>query len=303
MIFIPNYAAIVTRDYGMGRVLIHSDKIDAYQTGHHQNPIAFWRHVLEYVSHKTYSETIKVGLIVNDVSKALEKMSSFALVDVEELTISDIALRDISGFDCLYFVGLPSLVHSTIATKIAQYVLNGGGMIIESPNRSGEINVLSGIESVSCSSIQRPVETNAFWTMAGKSHYIYDPYVTFSFMTTLISQDFSNWSCLMSNVVSQTDKLDNQQLDVFTYSGSSTFEIGISFYSSMQNGIVVVKPGIDTMSSSSSSSSMDSSSSSSSYSQSSSSSSIDSSSSSSSSSKDSSSSSSSKDSSSSSSSS
>ena len=275
------YVAIAVRDYGEGRICIHTDRIGGVQTGHGSNPSEFWRKVFEWTSSKQSNELIKVGLIVSSKVHSTNRMNSFTPITVSRMSVADLGIADISGLDCLYFAGLPTSVSQSLAYKIRDFVNDGGGVIIEYPDRGQEnINVLSEIEDVWCYSAERTIQTYAYWTNDGGDHYIYTADVDVAFMPTLRQADFSSsWSILMfdiENVVTSTTTTS------FGYSGfdrSASSEFGVSYLSMMQKGIVTVYPlplGVSS-SSSSSSSSVSSSSSSSSIDSSSSSSSLDSS--------------------------
>ena len=258
------YAAIAVREYGEGRILIHTDKIGAIQTGHHINPKSFWRGVLEWTSKRKPSELIKVGLIINTKIHASDRLNSLNPDTVKKLNWADVALQDISDFNCLYVVGLPDSISSDVTQKLEEYVRLGGSIILESPDNGGEnINILRDIENVYLESDERVLETLAFWTIQGRVHYIFYDDARITFMTTLKESALSNsWTVLMSNVPTAEDTLISISDDLFEFKSRSSFEFAVSFLSTMQNGIIELEPGEDTFSSSSSSSSVDSSSSS-----------------------------------------
>lgn len=254
--------AMACREYGEGRVFIHTDRIGGFKTGHGDNTKEFWRKILEWTSKKTSNELIRVGLVINIQPSAFDKINNMKPVSVDKLKFSDLASVDLSHYDCLYIVGLPSSASSIVTQKIETFVENGGGLVIEYPNRGKEnINVLTAIQDIYCYSSERLITSNAYWTIDGGNHYVFDYVAEISFMSTLRQQDFSeDWMILMTNipntVTTTTTTSLNQILDFDKTSGS---EFVISFISSMQNGIVTLEPGSESTSSSNSESSSSSS--------------------------------------------
>jgi len=255
------YVAMACRSYGEGRVLIHTDRLGAIQTGHGENDTAFWRNILDWTAKKSKEELIKVGLIINTKVHAAEKLHSVKPISITNISLYDLSVIDISSFDCLYMVGLPEGVTTDIADKIASFVESGKGLIIEYPNRGGEyINVLSSIESLYCYSSERPTKSLAYWTLDGINHDVYYEGAKVAFMSTLRQADFSTyWTILMTNVVNLVTTTTTTYGDGFHVLGQVSSEFGISYISAMQNGIVTLE---QRMSSESSSSTMSSSSSS-----------------------------------------
>lgn len=262
------FAALAVRNYGEGKICIHTDKIGAIQTGHRDNPKIFWRKIFEWATGKKSNETIKVGLVINSKVQSADRIHSLKPINVQKINLSDIAIIDITKFDCLYFVGLPVLVDAIISFKIEKFVREGGGLILESPDRGGEnINILADIEDVYCYSSEKPIDTYAYWTNEGMFHYVFYGAVSVSFMTTLREEDFStSWSILMSDVENTVTTTTSAVGQSFDFGAKSTFEFAVGFISSMQKGIVVLETGEESSSSHSSLSSSSSSYSSSSYS-------------------------------------
>ena len=263
--------AMASREYGEGRILIHTDRVGGVQTGHGENPSSFWREVLEWTSGKTSSENINIGLLINTKTHSANRLNSFNPSSVIKIDLPYIASQDLSDIDLIYVVGLPDLVSDVVTQKIADYVNDGGGLILEYPNRGDEaINILSGIEDVYCYSDERLLQTWAYWTIEGSQSDVFDPDAIIAFMSTLRQVDFSSyWTILMSDVVAEvttttTTLAEEQAPDLAKASGS---EFGVSYISSMQKGIVQLEQELGTSSSfslssesSSSSSSIDSSS-------------------------------------------
>lgn len=255
--------AMACREYGEGRVFIHTDRIGGLRTGHGDNPKEFWRKILEWTSKKSSNELIRVGLVINTQPSASDKINSMKPVSVDKLKISDLALADLSKYDCIYIVGLLDSVSSAVTQRLESFVENGGGLAIEYPNIGGEdINVLRSIEDIYCYSSERLLTSNAYWTIDGGNHYVFYNDAEISFMSTLRQADFSeDWTILMTNipyiVTTTTTTSPDEILDFDRNSGS---EFGISFIGAMQNGIVTLDPGSESLSSSSSQSSLSSSS-------------------------------------------
>jgi len=256
---IINYVAFAVREYGEGRIAIHTDKIGAYLTGHGINSKGFVRQLFEWTAGKKINKSIKVGFIESVPGESIDGLDRDIGITTQIVTIESLATNDLSSFDCLYFVGLPDNVSSLISAKIESFVRGGKGLILESPNNGGEnINVLAGIEDLYCYSASRILENNADWTVTGSEHsFLYRNDAEITFMVSLRESDFSsNWDILMSNVVNiftTTTTTGSEQEFNFLWNAGSEF--GISYASYMQKGIVIVEEGLPLTSSSSSSSS------------------------------------------------
>jgi len=247
--------SMACREYGEGRIFLHTDRIGGFKTGHGDNPKEFWRKILEWTSKKHTNELIKVGLVLNTIPDASDKINSLKPISVKKLSISELSTKNLSDFDCIYMVGLPSRVSSTVTQKIKTFVENGGGLILEYPNRSKEnINVLRDIENIYCYSAERLIFTNSYWTLDGGEHYVFYNDAEISFMSTFKQEDFSSsWTILMTNishaVTTTTTTASNVILDFDQTIGS---EFSIGFISAMKNGIVFLEPSEYSTSSSSS---------------------------------------------------
>jgi len=251
------YAALVVRNYGEGRICIHTDRMGAIQTGHRDNPKLFWRRIFEYVTGKKSNEIIRVGLIVSSPNASPDRISSLKPISVIKLDLSDLAIMNLDEFDCLYFAGLPVAITPDITSKIEVFVRDGGGLIIESPDRGGEyINVLTGIENVYCTSSEKPMDTYAYWTQAGSNSYVFYNAVSVAFMTALKEEDFSSdWAVLMNDVPTTVTSTTAPSAQSLNFGGRGVFEFGVGFTSAMQNGFVTLETGEESSSSSSDSSS------------------------------------------------
>ena len=259
--------AMASRQYGEGRIFIHTDKLAGVQTGHGANPSDFWRKVIEWTSSKKPQETINAGLVINTKVYSADRLNSFNPVKVKRFSISDLATADLSKIDLLYVVGLPDSVSSIVTGRLSTFVENGGGLVIEYPNRGSEyINILADIENVYCYSAERPLQTHAYWTIEGGNSYVYYEGVDIAFMSEMRQSDFSDeWTILMTNIVNSVTTTTTTSLeDVLDFGQSNESEFSISLIVAMQKGIVTIYEDESSSSDSSSSSSFDSSSSSSS---------------------------------------
>lgn len=251
------YAAIIVRQYAEGRICITSDRINGYLSTE-GGTSALWRKVMEWTGQKRSFETINVAVINSSLIPYRNKLEELVPISFQELSLHDVTYNDISSFDLLYFVGLPSESSSDLERVLESYVKNGGGIYIEVPDRDGEIEILKNIESVVCSSINRPQFSNAYWTASGREHYIFVDPVNVGFLTTLDVAGFStSWTPLMTNTTSSDNIQPEEPLTTIDKIGS---EFGIGYTIAMQHGIVELETDMST----SSSSSIDSSSSSSS---------------------------------------
>lgn len=259
-----SYAALITREYGEGRVCVYTDRIGGYRTGHSDNLLEFWRKLLEWVAKKNYTETIKIGVIESLATGYEKRLSQVENVTFESISLQDLVRKNIMEFDLLYFVSLPDDISNGARNKIAHYVEDGYGLFIESPNRGGEyINVLTYIDNVYCESMQKPLYRKAYWTQTGITKYFYNPDAVFYFMTSIAEEDVpTTWEISISDVL--VDFETNQTEEILTAeiatAGSVESEINFSYITTMQKGLVEIDEIVSTESSESSTSSITSSS-------------------------------------------
>lgn len=239
------YISLAVREYGEGRICISTDRMGGDLTSHGTNEKAMWRKVLEWTGKSFPSENINVGVIESYSVESLTYINdlvpaSYEKIDLQFISQSD--LTELEKFDLLYFIGLPDLVATEALENIKSYVKNGGGILVENPNRGGEyINVLSGIDNIFCSSMNRPLFSSAYWTVSGESHYIYESKAKTYFYTTLELDAFSSdWNLLMTSAEVIKPKTPVPPSDNFSYSNSSS-EIGIGYTCGFKNGIVVLE--------------------------------------------------------------
>ena len=57
------YVAMATRDYGEGKILIHTDRLSGKNSSSGQNNLSFWRDIIEFTSSKYPREHINIGYI------------------------------------------------------------------------------------------------------------------------------------------------------------------------------------------------------------------------------------------------
>jgi len=240
------YVALASRLYGAGRILIHTDRISSAQTGHSNNPSSFWRSVLEWTSQKQNYDNINVCLIINTQNESADKIHSLNPIDVTKKKFSDLAIISLSAYDLIYFVGLPDLVNSNIANRIEEYVDNGGGIIIETPDRGAEyINILSDIENIYVESAQKPTNNFAYWTNDGINSSFYNKDIVMSFMTSINLSAFSTeWTILMSSVanITTTTTSTSTENPIFDFDKRAESKFSVSFISTMKNGVIIIEP-------------------------------------------------------------
>jgi hypothetical protein len=256
--------SLITREYFSGRLAITTDRLGGFRTGNGYTPKSFWENLIKWVGKKNDKGNVNVAIMKNVETFYENFISRIESLNYLELSESEILQNGINNFDVLYFIGLPQFSTSEILPEIIEeYVRNGGGVIIESPDIVGEIEIISLIDSVEVSSIKRPSYEKAFWTQAGTESPIYVKYSNFSsFMVEIKDSDFSNnWDILLSDTKTfalQTtsqelelqDNIDNQD-----YSFRSFQEFGVGFIVGIKDGTVYLEEGSETSSSSSSSSS------------------------------------------------
>lgn len=245
------YIALAYKEFGEGKVLIHTDRLDGYLTGHAANSNEFWRKVLEFISGMSTQDFIKIGFVcVGDINY-VNSISGISQTIVSKINYSDIGYINLNDFSCLYFAQLPEKTNVSINDKIMQFVVGGNGLIIETPNRTGEyINILQPMDDVLCYSSMPAPAKKSYWYVDGKANYIYDPSVNMAFMSSMLKTDFtSGWHFLMgstpvdvaSEVIVENGQVVTNVLSNVALSGKSSSEFQVSFLSTMKNGVVTIK--------------------------------------------------------------
>jgi len=241
-----NYASLITRRYGDGRILIITDKVGGYNTYHGANSNSFWRKMLEWTAQKYNSELIQLALIGGD-QETLIALENCDRIVVTKITLQDISIDNLSSYHLIYFSGLPLTVSTESLSKIQSVVNSGIGLFIENPNNGGEnINVLSSIDSIYVNSSDKPLQSDSYWTSSGISSYIYDKYAKIGFFST-IDQSLlnSNWSVWMSSIPSSFTNFDSESILTDSIDGA---EFGLSYIISMINGIAMVEEDFQSVS-------------------------------------------------------
>ena len=90
------YVSLAVREYGAGRICIHTDRIDSYQTGHGDNKIQFWRKVFQWVSKKENYEKINVGIISNINDFSNKNINLLNPIYSEELTFEQLLIKNLN---------------------------------------------------------------------------------------------------------------------------------------------------------------------------------------------------------------
>lgn len=230
-------AAIIVRQYAEGRISITTDRIGGYLSIE-GGSTDLWRKLLEWTGQKKPFETINIGVVNNSNIYYRKQLEKLIPVSFQEISLSSITYDSLNGFDLLYFIGLPSQCGDDLETVLEGYVENGGGLYIEVPDISGQIEILNKIDYVSCASINRPLLSNAYWTPAGTDHYIFVSPVNIGFLTTLDVFSFSSsWIPLMTSNPSSA----SAPVTIET-TGKMGSEFGVGYTIAMQNGVVIITP-------------------------------------------------------------
>lgn len=230
-----NYVSLMTKEYAEGRICITTDRLSGILTSHGFSSKDLWRKILEWTSQKFNSENINIAIINNAKLYPISYLDNFNPVSYKNITLQEISINNLSEFDILYFIGLPPLISNDATSAIEKYVKNGGGVLIEVPDRGEEyINVIRDISSVYCSSINRPIYDYSYWTTVGKSHYVFTSTAIVNFYSTILFNLVpSDWIILMTDVPSISNQLNNI---IIVGSTSASFSIGYS--NTFKNGIV-----------------------------------------------------------------
>lgn len=237
------YTSLATRQYGEGRLTIVTDRVGGYRTGHGNDISPFWRKILEWTGQRGVNETVRLGIIISDFTDYAKFLSNIKNVSFEVIDLPYVSMFDVSKFDIIYFIGLPESVGNEAHTKLNEYVVDGGGILVEVPDRGGEyINVLTSFDYIYCTAYQRPIFAKSYWTQSGRLHYSYDDTVNLVFMTTLESSAFSSaWDILTTETSTtfeeEINKINPPEIKTL---GSTASEFSISYLIAMQKGITEV---------------------------------------------------------------
>lgn len=240
-----NCVSLAVREYGNGRIGITSDRLSGFLTNHGFGSRKMWRNLLEWLGQRYTSESINVAIVKTYPVPTLDYMNAFGQISSQEIDLTNVISPGLDAFDLVYFVGLPPFVSTPVANALQIYVENGGGLLLEVPDISGSnINVLSSIENVYCTSSERPLYTQAYWTATGLTTTIYDKNADLFFFNTLLQSSFSNnWNILMTNVpVVSSTPAAGSLIPTMGWTGA---EFGISYASAFVNGAVVLDEDVN----------------------------------------------------------
>lgn len=239
-----SYAGIIAKDFGQGTVCITTDTFYGYRSGHGKSSVVLWRRILELTGHAQVNEPIYVALVDNRQLDYANRLYELSPVIVESIEMDRLAAVDLSKYDVVFFAGLPTTSTENIQNKLADWVSTGGGLIIECPNISGNIGILSALDLVDVSSVQRPFTNKAYWTIMGSQNQIYTESAVVSIMTSIVSESLPvGWQILMSDV--ETIYEDETVIDVQdgVTAGLYTSQFSASVGCYFNNGIVTIQEG------------------------------------------------------------
>lgn len=254
---ITKYTACSVREYGEGRICLHTERINNIYSGMGSANYSFWRNILEWTGKKYSKENVSVAFIDSFGINNLSFVYSLTPINVQFVNFYNLSLDEHKDFDIWYFVDVPNEVGLDIKSVITSYVNLGGGLIIESPTiLNSYINILQGIENVYVQSPSPPFFDFAFWTESGKTHYSYNPQAKISFNVSIPQDNLSNrWTTLLNNIepVVVNTEINNDTNNIVA-TGKGISEFGISYAAVMQKGLVILEQGSEIDESSSSSS-------------------------------------------------
>jgi len=256
------YISLITKEHLNGRVAITTDRLGGFRTGHGTTPTTFWSNLLRWTSKSLKDESVYVGVVKNVETYYENYLNSLSGVAFKEISTEYLERFGADEFDVVYFIGLPLNSPDSIPDLLETYVAGGGGLIFESPDIEGEIELLSSIDSIEVASTARPTQDLASWTNFGVSSDIYTPNMSSSFMVTINQSDLpEEWNVELSDIpTSKLPENNDEELSQFNYDSNAIQEFGVSFVTGMKDGLVTLEPG-DALSISESSSDSSSSSS------------------------------------------
>ena len=235
-----NYISLMTKEYGEGKICITTDRLSGYLTSHALASKDLWRKVLEWTGQRFNTELINVAVVNSAEMLPINYLDNFAPISYKNISLQDISTdNDLSEFDLIYFIGLPPLVADDCASAIEEYVENGGGILLEVPDRGGEnINILRDIDYIYCASSNRPTYDFSYWTNSGKNSYVYSQDAIVNFYTTILFNDVnSDWDILMTDTPTNTPTV----LNPVSIVGNTSAFITVGYSSVFKNGIVTLE--------------------------------------------------------------
>jgi hypothetical protein len=230
-----NYVSLITKEYANGRMCITTDRLSGILTSHGFSSKVLWRKILEWTSQKNNLENINMAILNNYNVASNGYLDNFKPIYYKNIDLQDVCTNNISNFDLIYCIGLPSLVSNDASSAIERYIRNGGGILIEVPNIEKEyINIIRDISLIYCSSLNRPIYDYSYWTTVGKDHYVYSSKAIVNFYSTILFDLVpSDWSILMTDTPSVSSQISN-----ITMTGSASASLSISYSNVFKNGIV-----------------------------------------------------------------
>jgi len=200
--------------------------------------------------------------------RALTKKGELSMVeDVKPVEFSKESMAkarheltvNLENYDLLYFIGTPDSISQDAKDRLEEYIRLGGGLLLESPQNTGNINIIEDIETINVTSVNPLADDFAYWTETGQSHYIYTTDVKVSFLSEIQLSEFSSeWSILATDV--QRENVGEANVSSIPTIAQIGSEFGISYICKMKYGLVMIEEE-PNLGSESSSSSIDSSSS------------------------------------------
>lgn len=233
------YISLAVKEYGSGRITLVTDRISGRKSYYGANRISFWRKLIQWTSSKNDQDKLNILLLDFHNYRPYYVLSNLLNVNVVSFSLNDVSIKDIEQFDTIYVSGLPESIDPDCLNKIHEFVDNGGGLFIENPNREDEnINILEGIDEVYCSSINKPIQSQSYWSRRGKLHPVYDPLAKISFNSSIKFNDLGDgWDVLMSDRMFVSSDSDIS-LDDLIADSSGGAEFSISYISSLQKSII-----------------------------------------------------------------
>ncbi len=238
-----DYIGIATRSFGQGRITISTDRLSSWRSTNYGD--GFWRSMFEWVGQKKSIENIKIA-IIDSIGvyppDAIRAISPVSYTTTTIPVISKTSLDDLLTFDVLYFIGSPQSITDDIKTKISSYVNKGGGLHIETPSISGEIEILSGIESINVTDINPPDKNVGNWTDKSASYPARQKDIIFTILNSIEINEFGDeWDILISSVSTIYEKTTPEEKQTIRnglpYNSSFAATAGVYF----KDGVVLVE--------------------------------------------------------------
>jgi len=235
-----NYVSLMSREYGDGRICIATDRLSGYLTSHAFASKDLWRKVLEWTGQRLDKEIINVAIVNSANMLPITYLDNFAPISYSNISLQDISTNNgLYKYDLIYFIGLPISVSNDCVYAIEEYVGSGGGVLIEVPDIGGEnINILMDIDSIYCSSANRPTYDFSYWTNSGQNSYVYSQTAIVNFYTTILFNDVPpEWTIWMVD----TPNSSITTLNNVSIIGNAASVITVGYSTIFKNGIVTLE--------------------------------------------------------------